>query len=368
MERPISDYIESIPEKWRNITAWQLAEHTSGIGHYTSREDALNTTYYETTQAALGYFSDRPLLHHPGKKKTYSSYAYTVLAAVIEGASGENYLESINRTILLPLGMTNTVPDVSWKVIPQRTAYYEFDDDRRIRIAPFIDLSNRWAGSGYLSTVEDLAQFGAAHTAPGFLSEKSLKLIITLRYTSERKKLDEGLGWAPRVGWDGRSMIWGDGSTPGARGGLLVFPEQRLSIALLTNARGAPIERGDLQSIALRFLFAIESKQLRELTSEHIGDYDLKLHVSGNEVPSTLSIERAKNGFGGVFDLGGYQQFDVADAILIENKLWVLCLGEGTGLLNIGVLPIQLEINGSRINGRVLRTDITIEGIKSSKP
>lgn len=124
LEKPIGHYLSDVPDSWQPITTRQLLSHASGIAHYSSPEDALDVRQYANTSEALARFKNRPLRHRPGEGETYSSYAYTVIAAVIEAITGQSFLDAIREEVFEPLGMRNTVPDMQSALVPNRTAFY----------------------------------------------------------------------------------------------------------------------------------------------------------------------------------------------------------------------------------------------------
>ena len=60
------------------------------------------------------------------------------------------------------LGLHNTFLDRSEPIIYNRARYYVRDQHHRLKNAPYVDNSYKWAGGGFLSTVGDLVRFGNA--------------------------------------------------------------------------------------------------------------------------------------------------------------------------------------------------------------
>lgn len=338
LDVPIGRYVPNLPAVWDSVTARQLATHTSGIAHYTDESDALETRHFDTTAQALEKIAARPMVHTPGAAETYSSYAYTVLAAVIEGASGKDFLTFMREEIFAPLGMSDTVSDQVLQIIHGRSGYYAYGPERQVQQAPYLDLSDRWAGSGFLSTAEDLARFGAAHCRPGFLEQRTLELLVTRSMLPDSTFTREGLGWGPREDWDGRSMIYGNGITPGATGALLVWPQARLSMALLTNIRRAPIDRPELQVLALRFLDAIEGRPTMAADPMLSGDWDLAALQGDKRFEATMRVSVVGGTCGGVIALPGGEQLNIVDGMQRGAEQWLIALHPGAGLL-----PVRLH-------------------------
>lgn len=363
LDTSIHTYVDSIPDSWQSITLQNLGEHSSGLSHYLDVEDALDTQYYPTTYSSIKKFKDRPLIHEPGKGKSYSSYAYTVIAAAFERVSEKPYLDFMNDYLFSPLEMTNTVPDLQNKVIEKRTGFYQYGADGEVENAPYINLSGRWAGSGYLSTPTDLVRFGAAHFNRDFVSQKAFDRMMTTRQL-EGADIAEGLGWGKRSGFENREMVWGDGSTPGAKGGLLLYTKPQVSIAVLSNMRGAPIARGEIQALAQRFVNIAEGKTIEELGEHHKGTYVLTLNINGQNISSKITITDTGKYLKGSFELTGFQQFEIVDGFKQEDGIWLYAVGTGGGPIPVGLLPIKIKLNDKDVTGDVYRIGGTITGTK----
>lgn len=358
LDRPIGEYVADLPAAWHDITARMLAHHTSGIPHYADAQDALDATYYPTTRAALARFKDRPLVHRPGQGEMYSSYAYTVLALVIEQATGRPFLDAMQEEILQPLGMLNTGPDLQASPPPERTAFYDLAEDGSVQVAPYLDLSGRWAGSGYLSTAEDLIRFGIAHTGQGPLSAGAVALVAQRDSLADGRLTKEGFGWGPRSDWDGRPMLWGDGSTPGSRCGLLVYPDDGLVIAILTNARGLALERGEFQTLARLFLGPRQGQRLLPPPAQVAGRWSGTVTVGAASVDVDLAV--AKRGRGQA-SFKGWRSFMIADTFRLGDTTWLVTLDRQ------GMFPITLTLAGDSVNAAAPRADWSFRLARSTE-
>ncbi|MFD2526858.1 serine hydrolase domain-containing protein [Flavihumibacter stibioxidans] len=90
----VSDY-----DKKRNITIRQLLTHRSGIGHYSINETP--SAYKSVTGSynagqGVDVFKNPALVATPGDTMVYSTFAYNLLGAVVEGASGQPYNAYLN--------------------------------------------------------------------------------------------------------------------------------------------------------------------------------------------------------------------------------------------------------------------------------
>src|SRR5579862_1240128 len=93
IDAPVQTYCAPFPVKQWPITTRELLGHTSGIRHYQAPEltDSESTHHYNWIADAFPIFAGDPLLFQPGTGFNYSTYGYSVVGCVIEGAAGEQF-------------------------------------------------------------------------------------------------------------------------------------------------------------------------------------------------------------------------------------------------------------------------------------
>ena len=206
LDAPVQRYVPSFPEKRWQITSRIIAGHLAGIRHYDG-DEFLSTRKYETVSEGLEIFADDSLLFEPGERFRYSSYGWNLLSAVVEGASGDEFLPYMDREVFEPLGMLSTVADHADSIIPNRTRFYEVANDGRVYNSPFVDNSYKWAGGGFLSTPSDLVRFGIAHLDGTALQQETLEMMWTSQQTTAGESTDNGIGWFMETKYDGRRTV-----------------------------------------------------------------------------------------------------------------------------------------------------------------
>jgi serine beta-lactamase-like protein LACTB, mitochondrial len=234
LDAPISRYLQPYPAHWPVVTLRQLAGHTAGVRHYRGRE-FFSTTSYPSLLDAIGIFTSDTLLFAPGTRYFYSSYGYNLIGAVMESVVGEPFPAIMERVVFAPLGMSNTVPDSAGRTIPGRAVLYRVSGDS-VSETPEDDLSSRWPSGGYLSTTADLVRFGDGVRSSKFLSPGSLEAMFTPQTLATGDTTLVGIGW--RIGTDstGRRYFHHGGSSNGGAAFLLVYPRERLVVAMASNA------------------------------------------------------------------------------------------------------------------------------------
>ncbi|MGC1292316.1 MAG: serine hydrolase domain-containing protein [Candidatus Acidiferrales bacterium] len=252
LDAPVQKYVPSFPNKGAEITPRLLAGHLAGIRHYRG-DEFLISKHYDSVLEGLTIFENDPLVAPPGTKFSYSSYGFDLLSAVIESASGENFLDYMQRHVFTPLGLIDTTPDQNRSIVTQRARFYEREKDGAEENAPYVDNSYKWAGGGFLSTPVDLVRFGSALLHPGFLTEDSLHQLFTSQKTNVGVETGYGIGWFIHKSQNGQRIYEHSGGSVGGTSQLIIYPDSRVVVALTSNLSDAPWKLADVESIVEPF-------------------------------------------------------------------------------------------------------------------
>src|SRR6266581_3538768 len=237
LDAPIQKYVPSFPDKGAPITTRMLAGHLGGIRHYKDDEN-LSAKHYSNVLEGLKIFQDDPLVAPPGTKFSYSSYGFNLLSAVVQGASGQDFLSYMHEHVFEPLGLRSTVEDQPAEIIEQRARFYTQPKDKHVLNAPFVDNSYKWAGGGFLSSAEDLVRFGSALLQPGFLKRDSLQLLFTPQKTKDGQETKYGMGWFIGKSTSGQKILEHSGGSVGGTSELILYPDAHMVVAMVTNFAG----------------------------------------------------------------------------------------------------------------------------------
>lgn len=253
LDAPVQQYVPGFPPKKYPITSRQLATHTAGIRHYGPNDGLECLKRYKSVQEGLAIFKDDSLLFKPGTAYNYSTYGYNLLSAVIEGASGTDYLSYMQAAVFAPLGMTNTSADYSDSIVVNRVRFYEHMQSRLVN-ANQVDNSYKWAGGGLLSTPSDLVKAGRALLSGNFLKPETTALLVTPQLLADGKNTNYGFGWRTGTDSKGRRVIHHGGTIDGGRTFLLLYPDDDLIVAITANMSGVNINLPEVETIANYFI------------------------------------------------------------------------------------------------------------------
>lgn len=252
LDDTVSKWLPDAPSVWRPITVEQLLTHQSGIRHYTAAEDEsgnANVKHYVSLRDALAIFSGDPLLHQPGAKMTYSTYAYTLLGVVIEAASGQDYVTFVTKNIFEPAAMRQSRVDEVHALIPNRSPGYAKTETGALRRASFMDSSYKIPGGGWLSTVGDLVRFGLALQDGTLMKPSTFRQMTVARHVNGQNT-GYGLGWIVD-GWGPGTppipgLVWHGGVQQGVTTNLYMFPDRHVVVAILANLEGQGLAIAEL--------------------------------------------------------------------------------------------------------------------------
>ncbi len=242
LDAPVQKYCPAFPLKDTPITTRELLGHMGGIRHYKSDSnddpEGGNTKHFaDSIRAGLDFFKNDPLVAKPGTEFHYSTQGFTLVGCAIEGASGENYVDYMRENVLIPAGMTHTVVDNRFAIIPFRTRFYSKDASGAITNADFLDSSYKIPGGGWLSSADDMAQFEVAMLNDRLVTRSTRDVMWTPQKTADGKQNDYALGWGT-----GKSVGMFDVGHSGGQQGtstfFLIVPERRSGVVVLINMDG----------------------------------------------------------------------------------------------------------------------------------
>ncbi len=158
LDDKLTDIITEYPEtKGRGITVGQLLTHRSGIIGEPKVPDLekIEKLYHSQAQM-LELITSFDLASKPGSRYEYSNFGYYLLGLIVERVSGKSYGELLQEKICVPLGMTNTMPEVTGVEIPKMAKGYHYDYINGYQDAPHLDMSFVFGYGHLVSTVHDL--------------------------------------------------------------------------------------------------------------------------------------------------------------------------------------------------------------------
>jgi CubicO group peptidase (beta-lactamase class C family) len=232
----VRKYVPEIPDYGNTITIRHMLHHTSGFrdwGAVAALSGWERGTKFYTNDDALEIIARQKLLNNiPGGEYIYSNSNYNLMAIIVQRVSGSSLAAFTRKYIFEPAGMTHTQwRDDPNRIVPNRAIAYS-----KTMVGYEIDMPNEYVygNGGLLTTTEDLIKWSAYYQS-GKLGTASLlsKQLQTDPFNNGVvNTYAAGLIIGNVMGWKNISH---GGATAGYRAYLETFPEQNLTIALLSN-------------------------------------------------------------------------------------------------------------------------------------
>lgn len=258
LDAPVQKYCPAFPQKRWTVTTRQVLGHLSGIHHYTGADFA-STKHFASMTDSLEMFAKDDLLFEPGTQYAYSTYGYTLIGCVIEGASAQKFADYVAEHVLRPAGMTHTIVDDVATIVPRRARGYSKTDSKLVN-AGLMDSSYKIPGGGYVSTAEDLVRFQLAMMEGKIVKPATVSLMWTSQKTSDGKPTNYGMGFGTMQSADGQAIIGHGGSQQGCSTAMQVVPSKHYAIAVMINMDGVNAQ-GLLTSISSLYAMPVPARR-----------------------------------------------------------------------------------------------------------
>ena len=209
---PITRLLGPAPADKRGITIHHLLTHTAGL------VDAIGDDYDRVSRDALVRRAlASELRSRPGAEYRYSNVGYSLLAAIVEEASGMDYEEFLAAHLFAPAGMTDTgyvLPDwapgqVAVEYDPRGDAHGRPFDHPWADDGPYWNLRGN---GGMLSTARDMFRWHLALEGDEILDERAKSKLFE-PYVLEQEGGDShyGYGWVVLPDSELGPIAWHDG-------------------------------------------------------------------------------------------------------------------------------------------------------------
>jgi serine beta-lactamase-like protein LACTB len=241
LDAEVQNYCPAFPKKEWSIATRQLLGHLGGIRHYNpdGKGDIPddNAKHFASMEESLQIFANDALVAKPGTKFHYSTYGYTLLGCVLEGASSEKYVDYVKENVFEPAAMEETEADNFFAVIQHRSRWYHKDKAGVVQNAGVLDSSYKIPGGGLISSADDMARFEIAIFANKLLKPATREVMWTPQKAVDGSPTGYALGWGTQKKY-GLALVEHTGGQQGTSTSIILAPERRAGIVVLANMDG----------------------------------------------------------------------------------------------------------------------------------
>lgn len=316
-------YIPELPEYEAIITIENLIHHTSGIKDcwsLLSFSDApRGSVVYDNEKILKLLCRQKTLNHSPGENFLYSNSNYILLAIIVERVTKTTLAAFTDRYLFKPANM----PHTSWRTdylksqLISATAYGKRDGQY------FIDMpkENVYGNGGLLTTAADLTNWNNYLMEGRFGQPSLLWKLFHIPPLTSGKAYDYAAGL--RVGtFNGRMRISHDGATAAYRSLLEFYPNEKISIAWLSNSSEFNGGGGALAELRNFLIPEAVSPIDKSITTESLSDRTE--HENVNRIPDLSNF---------VALAGHYHSDEISSDLMVkieDNKLLMIRKNDDT--------------------------------------
>lgn len=261
--------LPELGSQWDQVTVRHCLNHTSGIPDFVLDADrrAEEQRLPIDHPFVLEWTRTSRPLYSPGERWTYTNTAFHLAGIVVERVAGESFATALDRTILQPLGLSNTGFGFEDRM-RGRWRVYRRDGDAIVDFALLNDFA-LFTDGGLSSSVLDVA--AAMHGIFGgrLLRPASLQQMVRASATGYG---DMGYGLGLRLGrLDGHRKLGHTGGYDSILAAAALYPDDSLAVVVLLNTDGA-VSASDIEARVARLALGLPAPSLEEvpLTPEQL--------------------------------------------------------------------------------------------------
>ncbi|GAB3995560.1 hypothetical protein GCM10028807_36040 [Spirosoma daeguense] len=247
LEAPVSNYLDSLPTAWQSVKIRQLLTHVSGIPDILRKVLDPNSggfTGRDTEQTAWAKVLVLPMEFPTGAQFSYNQTNYVLLGKIIDKFRQKPFIQVFKELQFQGADMPSTGFGDSRDVIPNKSQSYRYINRFEGKNLSEPKLTNAYeefpafkrTSSGINSTAGDVARWLIALQQGKLLKTKSaLTKLWTAGTYNNGKPTQWALGWMTKPRPKHHAII----ATGGGRSAFFVYPDDDISVVVLTNLGGA---------------------------------------------------------------------------------------------------------------------------------
>jgi D-alanyl-D-alanine carboxypeptidase len=242
LDDDISKFIPEFPLQGHHVTIRQLLNHTSGIVDYHYLGDPIEATSRQpkALDEVMALYAGKKWVNDPGKKWDWSISGFQLLVTIVERVTGQSFPDYVQQNIFRPAGVKSTTYCDDFVLVHGLSHAY-----RRFRSGYVPANENGMAYNSdlrFCSTVGDLLQLWRSIKEKNLVRPETFRLMSTAEGAATQMSAQDPkaqYGFAMILNHeDDHRRIGQHGSLLGYSGSLYDFPEDQLTIVVLTNTEG----------------------------------------------------------------------------------------------------------------------------------
>jgi CubicO group peptidase (beta-lactamase class C family) len=295
LDKPIGHYVKGLSPKLSQVTTQQLLSHTAGLkdepDEYGSHDESALADYVRS-------WKDDYCLLEPQQCFSYSNSGIALAGFVLQEVGGKPYAEQMNERLFTPLGMSRTTfrPTMAM-TYPMASGHKARGGEKPFVVRPMADDTRLWPAGNMFTCLDDFSRFVIAFLNQGRLQDRQvLPPSLIARMTGHRVEVPVFVP-ATHYGYclfmnrqRGVNRVWHDGSMPGFFASMVMVPEHRFAVLMLTNKEGWGLSK--TQEKAMELLLPLSPKEdVRRQPAQALSAAEMSRYAGTYSNPNRWQIE-----------------------------------------------------------------------------
>ncbi len=239
LDDDISKFIPEFPLQGHRVTVRQLLNHTSGIVDYHYLGDPIEATSRQpkALDEVMALYAGKNWVNEPGKKWDWSISGFQLLVTIVERVTGQSFPEYMQQNIFGPAGVKSTTYCDDFSLVKSLShAYRKFQNS----YVPANENGMAYTSDlRFCSTVGDIYQLWRAIADKKLVQPQTFTMMTTAEGAAARMNPQDPqaqYGFALILNHEQQHRRIGQhGSLLGYSGSLYDFPDDQLTVVVLTN-------------------------------------------------------------------------------------------------------------------------------------
>lgn len=239
LDDDISKFIPEFPLQGHHVSIRQLLNHTSGIVDYHYLGDPIEATSRQpkALDEVMALYSGKNWVNEPGKKWDWSISGFQLLVTIVERVTGQSFQDYVQQNIFSPAAVKSTTYCDDFTVTRGLAHAYRKSGNSYMP-ANENDMAYN-SDLRFCSTVGDLYQLWRSIHEKNLLRSETFKQMTTAEGAAAQMSPQDPkaqYGFAIMINHEeDHRRIGQHGSLLGYSGSLYDFPDDQLTIIVLTN-------------------------------------------------------------------------------------------------------------------------------------
>lgn len=226
------------------ITIRGLLTHSSGLPRDVGNSYwSAPYSEFPTREELIKAMADKATVYPADTRFQYSNLGFALAGEIVAAVSGQSYADYVKQSILVPLGLTDTMPELPTAQRGGRlaTGYSSTTRAGTQDRMPFFQAKAISPAAGFSSTVLDLARFASWQFRVLHGGREEILKTNTLKEMQRYQWMDAdntwGLGFTV---WNSHGNMYAGhgGICAGYRSQITLLPKEKIAVVFLTNSSG----------------------------------------------------------------------------------------------------------------------------------